>query len=86
MMGGSTYSITYENAGHFTNTSYSGIYYNFNTTDYIVIEQQLYQKPDRFHTVGGPSSNGSQSELTYEDNVHGDWHLSDNLTFSYIGE
>lgn len=86
MMGGSTYRITYENGGHFTNTSYSGTYYNFNTTDYIIFEQQLFQKPDKFQTVGGPESNGSQSELTYADNVHGDWHLGDNLTFSYIGE
>lgn len=86
MMGGSRYGLTYENGGQFANTSSTGVYYNFNTTDYVIVEQQLHQKPDRFQVAGGPMSNGSQTELTYEDNFHGDWHLGDNLTFSYIGK
>ncbi|XP_067947416.1 fibrocystin-L-like [Watersipora subatra] len=84
LMGHTTYNLTYENGGHFTNTSNTGVFYMFNDTDYVIMGQQLYQRPDRFQVAAGPLSEGSENELTYEDNVHGDWHLSDELMFTYL--
>ena len=51
------------------------------------MEKQLYQRPDRFQLVGGlETNNGSKAELKFENNVHGDWHLSDDLLFSYMSK
>ncbi|KAF6037342.1 PKHD1L1 [Bugula neritina] len=83
LLGGETYGLTYENGGQFTNTSNTGKFYDFQEDDYVIMQQQLYQRPDRFRVAGNDESNSSEAELTAA-NYHGDWYLDDSLLFSYM--
>ena len=56
---------------------------------YIIMQHDFYQRPDKFQVINGDKRNSSSSELTYE-NKHGDWYLApernnSNHLFSYIG-
>lgn len=56
----------------------------------MVITHNLSTKPDRIRTTPGRMrdiADASPNELSYDNNVHGDFYFADNKKeFSYIGK
>ncbi|KAM8966821.1 LOW QUALITY PROTEIN: fibrocystin-L [Pelodytes ibericus] len=66
-----------------TNISYASTFYGFKSADYVLISHNFTQQPDMFKIIN--TRNGSLQELSYSNNVNGDWYFNANTTtLSYI--
>ncbi|XP_066278772.1 fibrocystin-L-like [Branchiostoma lanceolatum] len=80
---GKAHNMVYENVDHVTNISYTGIFYQLPTDQYVIVYHNFTQKPDKFAIVPGQQTEGSLSPVTYEDNQYGDWYFDVNNKFFY---
>ncbi|XP_075907773.1 fibrocystin-L-like [Nelusetta ayraudi] len=74
---GETYNWFFENMDHLTNISYKAKFYGFKSDQYVIINHNFTQSPDRFDVID--SRNGSTSPLSFSNNENGDWYF-DNST------
>ncbi|XP_066530272.1 fibrocystin-L-like [Hoplias malabaricus] len=81
-----TYNWYFRGASQITNISYSAIFYGYKPQDYVIVNHNLTQSPDRFHIVD--DRNGSSVPLDPSVNINGDWYFnksSDNLFYMVSG-
>ncbi|XP_061110160.1 fibrocystin-L-like isoform X2 [Conger conger] len=77
------YNWYFDLADHITNISYNARFYGFGQQDYVIINHNLTQTPDRFEIVD--SRNGSDHPLDFSTNVNGDWFYNESTdTVSYM--
>uniref|UniRef100_H2YFZ9 G8 domain-containing protein n=1 Tax=Ciona savignyi TaxID=51511 RepID=H2YFZ9_CIOSA len=82
--GGKTYSLHFENAQQFTNTSYNSEFYALGPNDNIIVSQRLTQSPDVMEINGVKSDVELSAPLTAT-SAHGSAHFDPNsLLFSYV--
>uniref|UniRef100_A0A667XGZ1 PKHD1 like 1, tandem duplicate 2 n=1 Tax=Myripristis murdjan TaxID=586833 RepID=A0A667XGZ1_9TELE len=82
-----TYNWYFKDADQITNITYSAKFYGFKPDQYVIINHNLTQSPDRFRIVD--MRNGSAAPLTYSSNQNGDWHFdnsSNNLYYLVSGK
>ncbi|XP_030644362.1 PKHD1 like 1, tandem duplicate 1 [Chanos chanos] len=83
---GKTFNWYFDNAAQITNISYQATFYGFRQQDYVIINHNLTQSPDRFHIVD--NRNGSSLPLNGSSNLNGDWFFdesSNNLYYIVSG-
>ncbi|XP_038070546.1 fibrocystin-L-like isoform X1 [Patiria miniata] len=81
---GDNYNMIFENVDHVTNISYTGTFYNFDDGDFVLINHNFTQRPDKFATIG-VIKNSTESVPTYAADDNGDWHFdNDTRILSYI--
>ncbi|CAM4636768.1 unnamed protein product [Leuciscus chuanchicus] len=71
---GQTYNWYFDGASQITNISYNGMVYGFQPENYIIINHNLTQTPDRFRIID--DRNGSSQLLNPTVNVNGDWYFN----------
>lgn len=67
--------------------SYSGVAYDLQPGDYLIILHKIDYKPDLVYTISSLSIT-NQSSITLSGSIsnNGDWYYDNNVsTFSYIG-
>ena len=80
---GHDYQLSFRNLTQVTNISYSGSFYEFNTTDYVRMKHVFKQEPDYF-TITGVRKNVSKTPPP-PDAVHGDWgFVNETKTLTYL--
>ncbi|XP_041664378.1 fibrocystin-L-like [Cheilinus undulatus] len=78
-----TYLWNFKDSNQITNISYASTYYSFGQNDYVIMEHNLTQSPDKFHIMD--DRNGSESALSFDKNQSGDWYWDESSkTVSYI--
>jgi hypothetical protein len=84
LIDGDNYNMIFEDVDHVTNISYTATFYNFDDGDYVLINHNFTQRPDKFATIG-VIKNSTESVPTYAADENGDWHF-ENATriFTYI--
>ncbi|XP_072530724.1 PKHD1 like 1, tandem duplicate 1 [Salminus brasiliensis] len=81
-----TYNWYFRDASQITNISYSAVFYGFRPQDYVIVNHNLTQSPDRFFIVD--NRNGSSVPLDPGINGNGDWYFnksSNNLFYMVSG-
>ncbi|KAL7883851.1 hypothetical protein SRHO_G00015090 [Serrasalmus rhombeus] len=81
-----TYNWYFRGASQISNISYNAIFYGFRPQDYVIVNHNLTQSPDRFNIVD--NRNGSSIPLNPAVNVNGDWYFnqsSNNLFYIVSG-
>ncbi|KAG7219450.1 hypothetical protein INR49_009284 [Caranx melampygus] len=79
---GKTYNWYFSDMDHITNISYSAKFYGFKSDQYVIINHNLTQSPDRFRVID--ERNGSSTALSFSNNNNGDWfftNTSNNLYY-----
>ncbi|KAK2887447.1 hypothetical protein Q8A67_015675 [Cirrhinus molitorella] len=71
---GQTYNWYFDGASQITSISYNGMVYGFRPENYIIVNHNLIQTPDRFHIID--DRNGSPQPLNSSVNVNGDWYFN----------
>ncbi|XP_051729532.1 LOW QUALITY PROTEIN: fibrocystin-L-like [Ctenopharyngodon idella] len=71
---GQTYNWYFDGASQITNISYNGMVYGFRPENYIIMNHNLTQSPDRFRIID--DRNGSSQPLNPTANVNGDWYFN----------
>ncbi|KAJ8334858.1 hypothetical protein SKAU_G00404970 [Synaphobranchus kaupii] len=82
-----TYNWYFDRADHLTNISYSATFYGFRQQDYIIVNHNLTQSPDKFRIVD--NRNGSDNPLDFSTNENGDWYFNEtskNLYYMVSGQ
>ncbi|XP_035537797.1 PKHD1 like 1, tandem duplicate 1 [Morone saxatilis] len=74
---GQTYNWYFANMDHVTNITYDAKFYGFKPDQYVIINHNLTQSPDRFRIID--ERNGSVTPLSFSNNNNGDWYF-DNST------
>ncbi|KAM9839131.1 PKHD1 like 1, tandem duplicate 1 [Aulostomus maculatus] len=72
---GETYNWFFDNADQITNITYMAKFYGFRSDQYVIINHNLTQSPDRFRIVD--ERNGSSAPLSFASNNNGDWYFDD---------
>ncbi|XP_061597205.1 fibrocystin-L-like isoform X1 [Cololabis saira] len=72
-----TYNWFFQDADHVTNITYDAKFYGFKPDQYVLVNHNLTQSPDRFHVVD--QRNGSAAPLSFSGSRNGDWFF-DNRT------
>ncbi|XP_022097673.1 fibrocystin-L-like isoform X1 [Acanthaster planci] len=88
LIDGDNYNMIFENVDHVTNISYTARFYNFDDGDYVLINHNFTQRPDKFATIG-IIENSTESVPTYAANENGDWHFENEtriLTYIVSGK
>ncbi|XP_044027924.1 LOW QUALITY PROTEIN: PKHD1 like 1, tandem duplicate 1 [Siniperca chuatsi] len=84
---GQTYNWYFNNMDHITNISYVAKFYGFKPDQYVIINHNLTQSPDRFRIID--ERNGSSTPLSFSNNKNGDWYFnnsSNNLYYIVSGK
>ncbi|XP_063307204.1 fibrocystin-L-like [Pelobates fuscus] len=68
----------FSDADFITNISYTSTFYGFKNEDYVLISHNFTQRPDMFYITD--KRNMSQNELSYSNNINGDWYFNENTT------
>ncbi|XP_072562121.1 PKHD1 like 1, tandem duplicate 1 [Paramormyrops kingsleyae] len=76
-----TYNCYFKDADYITYISYGAMFYGFKEEDYIIINHNLTQIPDRFQIVD--KRNASVLPLNFSRNVHGDWYFNETTKSLY---
>ncbi|KAK9957826.1 hypothetical protein ABG768_012036 [Culter alburnus] len=71
---GQTYNWYFDGSSQITNISYNGMVYGFRPENYIIMNHNLTQTPDRFRIID--DRNGSSQPLNPTANVNGDWYFN----------
>lgn len=80
---GSDYKMTFRNLTQVTNISYTGLFYEFNATDYVRIKHVFKQEPDYFITTG-QFQNFSET-VPPTTGFHGEWgFVNETKEFTYL--
>ena len=80
---GSDYKMSFRNLTQVTNITYSGTFYEFNTTDYVRITHVLKQEPDYFVTTGHLQNFSETAPPTT--GYHGEWgFVNETKEFTYL--
>jgi hypothetical protein len=80
---GCDYKMSFRDLTQVTNITYSGSFYEFNTTDYVRITHVLKQEPDYFVTTGH-LQNFSES-VPPTTGFHGEWgFVNETKEFTYL--
>ncbi|TRY58761.1 hypothetical protein DNTS_034591 [Danionella cerebrum] len=72
---GQRYNLNFRGASQITTMAYTAMFYSFRPENYVIINHNLFQSPDRIFIID--SRNGSSEPLNSSVNVHGDWYLND---------
>ncbi|XDV34188.1 hypothetical protein PO909_004380 [Leuciscus waleckii] len=78
---GQTYNWYFDGASQITNISYIGMVYGFRPENYIIMNHNLTQTPDRFRIID--DRNGSSQPLNPTANVNGDWYFNESSRSLY---
>uniref|UniRef100_A0A3B4Y5A4 PKHD1 like 1, tandem duplicate 2 n=1 Tax=Seriola lalandi dorsalis TaxID=1841481 RepID=A0A3B4Y5A4_SERLL len=82
---GKTYNWYFDDMDHITNITYSAKFYGFKSDQYVIINHNFTQSPDRFRVID--ERNGSSAALSFSGNDNGDWFFDDGSNnLYYIGE
>ncbi|KAK5854666.1 hypothetical protein PBY51_004842 [Eleginops maclovinus] len=87
MPSGLTYNMIFDDMDHLTNITYEGIFYGFKADDFLIINHNFTQSPDKFRIID--ERNGSSVPLSYSNNKNGDWYFnssSNNLYYIVSGK
>ncbi|XP_037651430.1 PKHD1 like 1, tandem duplicate 1 [Sebastes umbrosus] len=76
-----TYNWYFEDMDHITNITYAAKFYGFGSDQYVIINHNFTQSPDRFHIID--ERNGSLTPLSYSNNNNGDWYFDDSSNDLY---
>uniref|UniRef100_W5KUJ5 PKHD1 like 1, tandem duplicate 2 n=1 Tax=Astyanax mexicanus TaxID=7994 RepID=W5KUJ5_ASTMX len=69
-----TYNWYFRGASQISNISYSALFYGFGPKDYVIVNHNLTQSPDRFYITD--NRNGSTAPLDPAVNINGDWYFN----------
>uniref|UniRef100_A0A3B4U1D6 PKHD1 like 1, tandem duplicate 2 n=1 Tax=Seriola dumerili TaxID=41447 RepID=A0A3B4U1D6_SERDU len=72
---GKTYNWYFDDMDHITNITYSAKFYGFESDQYVIINHNFTQSPDRFQVID--ERNGSSTALSFSGNDNGDWFFDD---------
>uniref|UniRef100_A0A8C2XFR8 PKHD1 like 1, tandem duplicate 2 n=1 Tax=Cyclopterus lumpus TaxID=8103 RepID=A0A8C2XFR8_CYCLU len=78
---GQTYNWYFQDADHVTNITYAAKFYGFGSDQYVIINHNFTQSPDRFNIID--ERNGSATPLSFSDNNNGDWYFDDSTDNLY---
>ncbi|XP_042362122.1 fibrocystin-L-like [Plectropomus leopardus] len=78
---GKTYNWYFDDMDHITNITYSAKFYGFRSDQYVIINHNFTQSPDRFRIID--ERNGSSAPLSFSDNENGDWYFDDSSNNLY---
>ncbi|XP_053190049.1 fibrocystin-L-like [Scomber japonicus] len=87
LVSGKTYNWYFNDMDHLTNITYDAKFYGFKLDQYVIMNHNLTQSPDRFRIVD--ERNGSSTALSFNNNDNGDWYFdksSKNLYFIVSGK
>ncbi|XP_074660960.1 fibrocystin-L-like [Tubulanus polymorphus] len=70
------YTFNFNDVDHITNITYDGAFFGLKSEDWVIINHNFTQNPDRMSIKPGDSRNASSTALTYAGNVDGDFHLN----------
>ncbi|KAK7105773.1 hypothetical protein V1264_017108 [Littorina saxatilis] len=76
MVSGECYEMEFDNAGHISNISYDGAYYQFDVGDALCITQRA-ERPDRVFMDGSTHITMSDPLPTLANAQHGDWYYDE---------
>ncbi|XP_071356429.1 PKHD1 like 1, tandem duplicate 1 [Trachinotus anak] len=76
-----TYNWYFSDMDHITNITYSAKFYGFKSDQYVIINHNLTQSPDRFRIID--ERNGSSTPLSFSGNNNGDWYFDDSSNNLY---
>ncbi|XP_038580507.1 PKHD1 like 1, tandem duplicate 1 [Micropterus salmoides] len=82
-----TYNWYFKNVDQITNISFTARFYGFKPDQYVIINHNFTQSPDRFRIID--DRNGSSTPLTFSNNKNGDWYFnksSNNLYYIVSGK
>ncbi|XP_056273684.1 fibrocystin-L-like [Pseudoliparis swirei] len=72
---GQKYNWFFQDADHITNITYDAKFYGFGSDQYVIINHNFTQSPDRFRVID--DRNGSAAPLSFSDNENGDWYFDE---------
>uniref|UniRef100_A0A8C4EZ61 PKHD1 like 1, tandem duplicate 2 n=1 Tax=Dicentrarchus labrax TaxID=13489 RepID=A0A8C4EZ61_DICLA len=78
---GQTYNWYFSDMDHVTNITYAAKFYSFKPDQYVIINHNLTQSPDRFRIID--ERNGSVTPLSFSDNNNGDWYFDQSTNNLY---
>ncbi|XP_076610974.1 PKHD1 like 1, tandem duplicate 1 [Chaetodon auriga] len=78
---GQTYNWYFNDMDHITNITYAAKFYGFKSDQYVIINHNLTQSPDRFRIID--ERNGSSTPLSFNSNKNGDWYFNDSSNNLY---
>ncbi|XP_030002867.1 PKHD1 like 1, tandem duplicate 2 [Sphaeramia orbicularis] len=76
-----TYNWYFDDMDHITNISYTSKFYGFASDEFVIINHNFTQSPDRFQIVD--NRNGSAGPLSFSNNSNGDWYFDDSSNNLY---
>ncbi|XP_050924319.1 LOW QUALITY PROTEIN: PKHD1 like 1, tandem duplicate 1 [Lates calcarifer] len=76
-----TYNWYFNDMDHITNITYASKFYGFKPDQYLIINHNFTQSPDRFRIVD--NRNGSSTPLSFSSNNNGDWYFDDSSNNLY---
>ncbi|XP_042290990.1 PKHD1 like 1, tandem duplicate 1 [Thunnus maccoyii] len=81
LVSGKTYNWYFNDMDHLTNITYNAKFFGFKSDQYVIMNHNFTQSPDRFRIVD--ERNGSSTPLSFSDNDNGDWYFDDNSNNLY---
>ncbi|XP_059206673.1 fibrocystin-L-like isoform X1 [Centropristis striata] len=81
------YNWYFDNMDQITNITYDAKFYGFKSDQYVIINHNLTQSPDRFRIID--ERNGSAAPLSFGSSSNGDWYFDDssnNLDYIISGK
>ncbi|XP_044191170.1 PKHD1 like 1, tandem duplicate 1 [Thunnus albacares] len=81
LVSGKTYNWYFNDMDHLTNITYNAKFFGFKSDQYMIMNHNFTQSPDRFRIVD--ERNGSSTPLSFSDNDNGDWYFDDNSNNLY---
>ncbi len=86
LLDGQKYRMNFQNVDHVTNISYQARLDDFANGDYVMINHNFTQVPDKFAIVGGQVTDGS-GDMVDADSSHGDWYFDNTAkVLTYVGK
>ncbi|XP_036949440.1 PKHD1 like 1, tandem duplicate 1 isoform X2 [Acanthopagrus latus] len=76
-----TYNWYFNDMDHLTNITYAAKFYGFKSDQYVIINHNLTQSPDKFRIID--VRNGSSTPLSFSSNNNGDWYFDSNSNNLY---
>ncbi|XP_068431576.1 PKHD1 like 1, tandem duplicate 1 [Clinocottus analis] len=76
-----TYRWFFKDVDHVTNITYDAKFYGFASDQFVIINHNFTQKPDRFNIID--ERNGSTAMLSFGGNNNGDWYFNNDTNNLY---
>ncbi|XP_035685638.1 fibrocystin-L-like [Branchiostoma floridae] len=86
LVGKETYTFSFQDSSHITNLTYSGTFYDFEDTDYVIMQHDFTQSPDSFSLSEGDNREASTAAVSFANNEDKDWYFDEanGKVFSYL--